>query len=362
MMLPSSVFAAKEPVLLLSELITQAQRPLSAASLEGMGKDQRDDRLAQRFYRLFSAAGASDVCARNITGMVLQMANTEALKLLQPADLFAGRAALLEKVREERVLDRYRLEFPTATELMVKPSPSRGTNASACASDAVKEKPAHDAVKEKPTRDSVKEEPAPSRRSLRSAKERQCVVKKQVVPLSLHPRPVHVARHPALTRPCTVCRRSVCWKMLPSVPDTWRPRPKCRWPMGRRWRRRRSCSCRRRRGECGRGWKPPKMAKGGTWRRRRRRPHRARTPLQNCAATPAARARAAAPAAVWPMRRMQSSRRPAVRNCAAVMPAVLSCAATVAAWLRCRSRRCAQTLTFWFRVACPQPPSDPNNL
>ena len=110
-MLPS-VSAAKEPVLLLSELITQAQWPLSEASLEGMGKDQRDDRLGQRFYGLFSAAGASEVCARNITGMVLQMANTEALKLLQPADLFAGRAALLEKVREERVLDRYRLEFP----------------------------------------------------------------------------------------------------------------------------------------------------------------------------------------------------------------------------------------------------------
>jgi len=194
-MLPSISVAEEEArVLLLRELITQTQWPLSPATLEGMGKAQRDDRLGQRFYRLFSAGGASEVGARNITGMVLQIDNVEALKLLQPADLFAGRAALLEKVREQRVLDRYRLEFPAATGAMVTPSPGRGTNASACASDAVEEKPTHGADKE---------EPARSRRSLRAAKEKrrteEKAAEKQVALHSLHPRPVHVACHPALT-------------------------------------------------------------------------------------------------------------------------------------------------------------------
>ena len=164
----------------------QAASPLSAASLEGIGKAERDDLLFDRLFDLFSATHAApDRVVCKIVGTVLEMDDAALLRLMQPARRCCERhaVALLKKVRELEMLDeawqRYSQKFPLPTSPEVTPSPGRGKKESARASDTVKEKPA---------RDAVKEEPAPSRRSRRSAKAAQrakeTAAEKQVTPLT----------------------------------------------------------------------------------------------------------------------------------------------------------------------------------
>ena len=108
---PPAEVAAMHAVMM--EFGRQLQAPLSAAHLEGVAEEARDAMLGERVYALVYPLAPEE--AGKVTGMLLELQDTEVLDLLTPTDMGSGVQAVAEVVAEARaVLAEYEMQEAAA--------------------------------------------------------------------------------------------------------------------------------------------------------------------------------------------------------------------------------------------------------